>query len=85
MSGENPDAEAGAPCFPYVGVSRSPPHALEVTGNLDKKDRRVGRRGNDLGAGLTGLGGGIDEQPRAEVFLPAFPLLSSAWPKSCES
>jgi hypothetical protein len=40
--------------------------ALEVTGDLDKGDRRVGRRGNDLGAGLTGCGGGIDERPREE-------------------
>jgi hypothetical protein len=39
-----------------------------VTGNLDKEDRRVGRRGNDLEAGLTGCGGGIDERPRHEDF-----------------
>jgi hypothetical protein len=45
-----------------------------VTGDLDKEDRRVGRRGNDLGAGLTGCGGGIDEQPREEgVFAGLFP------------
>jgi hypothetical protein len=68
--------------FFYVCVSRSPLPALEVTGDLDKEDRRVGRRGNDLGAGLTGCGGGIDERPREEVFLPTFPLLSSARPKS---
>jgi hypothetical protein len=41
-----------------------------VTGDLDKEDRRVGRRGNDLGAGLyTGCGGKIDERPREEGFL----------------
>jgi hypothetical protein len=37
-----------------------------VTGDLDKEDRRVGCRGNDLGAGFTGCGGGIDERPREE-------------------
>ena len=69
MSGENPGAEAGAPFFSYVCVSRSPPPVLEMTGDLDKEDRRVGRRGNDLGAGLTGCGGGIDERPYEEGFL----------------
>jgi hypothetical protein len=39
-----------------------------VTGDLDKEDRRVGRRGNDPAAGLTGCGGGIDERPREEGF-----------------
>jgi hypothetical protein len=39
-----------------------------VTGDLDKEDRRVGRRGNDLGAGLRVCGGGIDERPREEGF-----------------
>jgi hypothetical protein len=54
MSGENPGAEEGALAFHSVCVSRSPPPpALEVTGDLDKEDRRVGRRGNDLGAGFT--------------------------------
>jgi hypothetical protein len=51
-----------------------------VIGDLDKEDRRVGRRGNDLGAGLTGCGGGIDEQPREEGF---FAGLSS--PISCKT
>jgi hypothetical protein len=37
-----------------------------VTGDLDKEDRCVGGRGNDLRAGLTGCGGGIDERPREE-------------------
>jgi hypothetical protein len=68
----NPCAEARAPVFPFVCVSRSPPPALEVTWDLDKEDRRVGRRGNDLGAWFTGYGGGIDEQPREEAFLPAY-------------
>jgi hypothetical protein len=49
MSGENSGAEAGAPLFFYVCVSQSPPLALEVTGDLDKEDRRVGGRDNDLG------------------------------------
>ena len=52
----------------YVCVSRSSPPVLEVPGDLDKEDRRAGRRGNDLGAGLTGCGGGIDERPREEGF-----------------
>jgi hypothetical protein len=43
-----------------------PPLAREVTGDLDKEDRRVGRRGNHPEAGLTGCGGGIDERPREE-------------------
>jgi hypothetical protein len=45
-----------------------------VTGDLDKEDRRVGRRGNDLGAGLTECGGGIDECPREEVFFASLSL-----------
>jgi hypothetical protein len=44
-------------------------------------ESRDGRRGYDLGAGLTGCGGGIDEQPREEVFSLAFLLLSLARPK----
>jgi hypothetical protein len=39
-----------------------------VTGDLDKEDRRVVVRGNDIGAGVTGCGGGIDERPREEGF-----------------
>jgi hypothetical protein len=42
-----------------------------VTGDLDKEDRRVGGRGNDLGAGLTGCDGGIDERRREEGFFPS--------------
>jgi hypothetical protein len=68
--------------FPLCCVSRSPPRALDVTGDLDMEDSRVGRRGNDLEAGLTGCGGGIDEHPRGEDFLPTISLLSSAMPKS---
>jgi hypothetical protein len=60
-----------------------PPLGLERTGDLDKEERRVGRRGYDLGAGLAGCGDGIDERPREEGSLAcAFPLLSSARPKS---
>jgi hypothetical protein len=69
----------------FVSLSRSPPHALEVTGDLDKEERRVGRRGYDLRAGLTGCDGGIDEPPREEGLSLAFPLLSPARPKSCGS
>jgi hypothetical protein len=49
-----------------VCVSRSPPPALEVTGDLDKEDRRVGGRGYDLGTEFTGCDGGIVERPREE-------------------
>jgi hypothetical protein len=45
-----------------------------VTGDLDKEDRRVGRRGTDLGAGLTGCGGGINERPREEGFFASLSL-----------
>jgi hypothetical protein len=68
MSGENPGAEARAPAFPFVCVSRSPPPAMEVTGDLDKEESRAGRSGNDLGTGFTEWGGGIDERPREEGF-----------------
>ena len=54
--------------FFYVCVSRSPPPALEVTGDLDKEDCRVGGRGYDIGTGFTGCDGGIDERPREEGF-----------------
>jgi hypothetical protein len=37
-----------------------------VTGDLDKEERRAGRSGNDLGTGLTGFEGGINERPREE-------------------
>jgi hypothetical protein len=79
---ENPGAEAEAQVFFSVCVSWSPPYALDVTGDLDKEGHRVGRRGNNLGEGLTGCGGLIDEQPREGFSVPAFPLLSSARPKS---
>jgi hypothetical protein len=70
MSGENPRAEARAPVFFYICVSRSPSLALEVTRDFDKEDRRVGRRGNDLGTGLTGCGGGMRrERPGEAGFL----------------
>jgi hypothetical protein len=69
MSGKNSGAEAGAPIFFCVSVSRSPPPALEVTGDLDKEDRRVGGRGYDLGTGFAGCDGGIDERQRVEGFL----------------
>jgi hypothetical protein len=41
---ESVAAPAGGAC-----VSRSPPLALKMTGDLDKEDRRVGGRGGDLG------------------------------------
>jgi hypothetical protein len=45
-----------------------------VTGDLEKEKSRDGKSGNDLGTGLTGCDGGIDEQPRKEFFSLAFPL-----------
>jgi hypothetical protein len=70
MSGENQGLEARAPSFPFARVSRPPPNppALEVTGDLDKEERRVGRSGNDLGAGSTGCDCGINERLREEGF-----------------
>jgi hypothetical protein len=47
-------------------MSRSPPPALKVAGDLDKEESRDGRSGYDLGAGLTGCDGRIDERPREE-------------------
>jgi hypothetical protein len=82
MRGGHQGAEAGAPTFPYVCVSRPPLRALEVTRDLDNEKRRVGRSGDDLGTGSTVCDGGIDERLREEGFLLAFPLLSSARPKS---
>jgi hypothetical protein len=55
MSGENSGAEAGAPIFFYVCLSRCPPRALEVKGDLDNEDHRVGGCGGDLG-GAYGMG-----------------------------
>jgi hypothetical protein len=48
----------------FIGVSRSPPPAVEGTGDLDYEESRDGRSGNDLGVGLTGCDGGIDKRPR---------------------
>jgi hypothetical protein len=56
-----------------VGV---PPHALEVTGDLDKEERRVGGRGNDLGEGLRDAAAELTSVNVRTVFFPAFPLLS---------
>jgi hypothetical protein len=39
-----------------------------VTGGLDKEESSDGRSGYDLGAGLAGYDGGIDERPREEGF-----------------
>jgi hypothetical protein len=74
--GENSGAEAGAPTFSVSMCLGPPPPFLEVTGDLDKEDRRVGGRGYDLGAEFTGCGGGIDERPREEGFLASLsPLI----------
>jgi hypothetical protein len=50
-----------------VWLYRSPPlPSLEVTGDLDKEESRDMMSDNDLGTGLTGCDGGIDERPREE-------------------
>jgi hypothetical protein len=90
MSGENPGGpllfpfvEAGPLLFPFVYVSWSaPPPSLGVTGDLDKEERRVGGRGNDLGAELRDAAAGSTSDHVRRFFLPAFPLMSSARPKS---
>jgi hypothetical protein len=68
MSGENSSAEAIARAFPSLFVSRSPSLDLDVTGDLDKDERRVVRSGKDLGAGSTGCDGGINEHLHEEGF-----------------
>jgi hypothetical protein len=73
------------PAFSSTRVSWYPPHALKVMGDPDKEERRGGRSGNDLGAGLTGLDGGINERLREVGFFANLspPLFGcSARPKS---
>jgi hypothetical protein len=82
MSGKIQARRQQRPLSPRSLCLGPPPHALDVTVDLDKEKRLVGRSDNDLGAGSTGCDGGIDERLREEGFLPAFPLLSSARPKS---
>jgi hypothetical protein len=49
-----------------------------VTGDLDKAQRRVGRSGNDMGAGPTGFDGGINKRQHEEgVFAGLSPLIFS--------
>jgi hypothetical protein len=46
-------------------------------GDLGKCERRHGRSDNDLGTGLTGCEGGIDERPREEgLFASLSPPIS---------
>jgi hypothetical protein len=54
-----------------VVVSVPPPPALEVTGDLDKEERREWRSGNDLGTELTGFDGGVDKRPHEEGYFAA--------------
>jgi hypothetical protein len=65
MSGEIQARRKERQFFP-LSLCLAPPHALEVTGDLDKEASRAGRSGNDLGVEFTGCGGGIDERPREE-------------------
>jgi hypothetical protein len=48
-----------------------------VTWDLDEEERRVGRSGNDLGAGLRDAAAGSTSDHVRGGFLPAFTLLSS--------
>jgi hypothetical protein len=43
-----------------------------VPGDLDYEESRDGRSTYDLGAGLSGCDGGIDERPREESFFGSF-------------
>jgi hypothetical protein len=52
-----------------------------VTRDLDSEESRDGRSSYDLGAGLTGRDGGIDERPCEEGFLASLP----SPPFSCET
>jgi hypothetical protein len=45
----------------YVRLSQSPQYTLEVTGDFGLEESLDGMSVNDLGAGLTGCDGGIDE------------------------
>jgi hypothetical protein len=54
--------EARGLAFHYVCVFQSPTHVLEVTGELDKEERRAGRSGNDLGAGFTRCDDGVEKR-----------------------
>jgi hypothetical protein len=49
-------------------VSWFPAHAFEVTGDLDKEERRAGRSGNDLVAASTGCVDKADKRLREEGF-----------------
>jgi hypothetical protein len=72
MSGESPCAEARAPVCSSFCVSRPPPPALEVTGDLDTEERRVDSSGNDLGAGLRDAAAGSTSYYHVKRgFLPA--------------
>jgi hypothetical protein len=55
-------------CLSVFVPSTGPP-TLEVTGDLDKEERRALRSGNDLGADSTGCDGGINERLPQKVFL----------------
>jgi hypothetical protein len=59
--GKHTCAEAKALGFHSDCVSRSPTPDLDVTGALDKEERRAGRSGNDLGACFTRCDGGVDK------------------------
>jgi hypothetical protein len=65
--------------FPMSVCLDPPPTCPRGDGDFDKAERRVGRSGSDLRTESTGCDGGINERM---VFSLAFPLLSSARPKS---
>jgi hypothetical protein len=66
--GKHTCAVARALAFHYVCLSWSPSLALEVTGDLDKEDRRAVSNGYDLGAGFTRCDGGVDKRLHEEGF-----------------
>ena len=60
--------------FFYVCVSRSPPPVLEVMGDLDTEDPRVGGRGKTLGRGLRdGAAGSTSDRARRGFFASLSP------------
>jgi hypothetical protein len=57
----------------YVSV---PTPSLEVTGDLDKEERRAGRSNNDLGGGFEDAAAGSTSDYVRRSFSPAFFPLS---------
>jgi hypothetical protein len=69
MAGETFQRGEGSARFSSVWQSWSPHLPSRRRRTATRRKSRVGRSGYDLGAGLTGCDGGIDDQPREEGFL----------------